>query len=192
MRLFLFLFLELTLFGKDVSIFDLSLHGKFCGKNTPYFLKQSKTNEADFLKNIEPIDIIDAACKEHDICYVTNGDFNEECDKELVRKARKIEIELEEKSCKMLTGAIIVFFETKNNNFIKVFESDYAIEKKVFEVSRISAKNIFDMASYSSDLALNYLYNKPVDYFFDYKNNKERFKEILQVFPARSYKCKTK
>jgi hypothetical protein len=50
---------------------SLGVYGNWCGPNHP--------------KNIEtadgPIDMLDASCKRHDLCYVEKGQYSCECDK---------------------------------------------------------------------------------------------------------------
>lgn len=55
-------------------------YGNFCGSGHPFVSATSANEELQLLAAIEPIDLIDKACKIHDMCYALYGTSNVECD----------------------------------------------------------------------------------------------------------------
>lgn len=190
MKFFLFFCMCFSLNANDVKdLFKFSFHGEFCGMDTPSLHSQTKEQEIQDLKNITPIDSIDKACQQHDICYVQRGYNDKSCDDELVAAVKTIEKKLVEKNCEMLTKSIVLFFDTKNENFFTEGTGSGSLDEKIVNATSSGAKNIVDFATYSGELALNFGFTRPMDYIFDSKNNKKRIKDFLQVLPPRSTKC---
>ena len=54
----------------------LLTYGNWCGAGHPKNIKEAG----------EPINLLDAACKAHDICYLVKGDMSCECDEEFNQK----------------------------------------------------------------------------------------------------------
>ncbi|HEV2742239.1 MAG TPA: hypothetical protein VGV91_03695 [Rubrobacter sp.] len=52
---------------------SLPVYGNYCG-----------LGHGDPTGNTPPIDAVDAACREHDLCYARLGDFDGRCDKDFV------------------------------------------------------------------------------------------------------------
>lgn len=91
-----------------------------------------------------------------------------------------------------MSKSIIYFFETKTDNPLTVFDSSDSLSDKILDMPTVTFNNMFDTASVSFTMAMNYGYTKPTNYIFDAKNNKERAKEVLQAFPPRFRECKLK
>ena len=185
----LFLLLQVALMGSDIGIFEVSFHGKFCGNNTPSVAAKTREEEIKLLKEIPAIDVIDEACKKHDICYLTRGDKDLTCDNDLVGEITKIQNKLKKKNCRVLAKAIIIYFDTVNYNPITILDSGDSIRDKAIDIPTISMDNMFNMASFSSDVMVNFGMTKPIGYVFDSKNNSDRKKEVLQLFPPKYKKC---
>jgi len=47
-------------------------------------------NAGDDPENPNPIDVVDAAAREHDICYFKNGKGNPECDRQFVKNLEDV------------------------------------------------------------------------------------------------------
>jgi hypothetical protein len=191
-KTFLTLLLSLSLHAIEFDIFEFSVHGNFCGKNIPDFDFKNRQEEVELLQKLPAIDIIDEACKKHDICYSQRGEHNLACDNELVAEIQTIKKRLTQKNCKILAKAIITYFDLVNHNPITVIESGGSVRKKITDVPTAGMENMFDMASFGGDMMINYSYAKPVDYIFDSKNNKQRRHEILQLLPPKDQKCEVK
>ena len=188
-KITLLLLLNISLFGTEFDVFEFSFHGKFCGNNIPSLDFKTHEEEVKLLKKIPAIDSIDEACKQHDICYSQKGEHDLSCDNELVHSMEIIRKKLKEQNCKVLAKAIITYFDLVNYNPITVLESGSSLQDKIVEVPTSGMENMFDLASFSGDMMINYTYSKPVDYVFDAKNNKERIKDIFQLFPPRDKPC---
>ena len=188
-KIILLSFLKISLFATEFDVFEFSFHGKFCGNNIPSLNFKTRAEEVQLLKKIPAIDSIDEACKQHDICYSKKGEHTLSCDNILVNDMEKIRKKLKEQSCKVLAKAIITYFDLVNYNPITVLESGSSLQKKIVELPTSGMENMFDMASFGGDMMINYTYSKPVDYIFDAKNNKERLKEVFQIFPPRDKPC---
>ena len=77
-------------------------YGCFCGREWPKptrlekekkFDSMSLPEKAEVLKyyfKIRPIDDIDLACRDHDVCYLINGDYNADCNKALMNQMKFI------------------------------------------------------------------------------------------------------
>ncbi len=182
--------LNINLFGLDLEMPGFALHGNFCGKDNPKINAKSNEEEIIRLDKIMPIDIIDSACKEHDICYVSNPSKHDVCDDALVLHMKDMEKKFLDKNCRLLTKAIRLYFDTKNTNPITLWDGDYSNNDKIKEMPTVAAQNMFDMGSIGTDLAINFMYSKPTGYIFDSKNNSQRKKEILQALPPRYKACK--
>lgn len=57
----------------------------------------------------EPIDYLDAQCKEHDLCYMEKGDFNCTCDQQLIAGIRKYYSRMKPKE-KVMAVVIVAYF----------------------------------------------------------------------------------
>ena len=180
---------KVTLLSAEFDIFEISFHGNFCGNNTPSFENKTPQEEKALLEKMPAIDIVDEACKRHDICYLSRGENDITCDNELVTRVQKVRKNLDKKSCRMLSKAIIIYFDTINYNPITIMRTDDTMKNKLRDMPIITAENMFNMASFSTDVAINFGYTKPVGYMFDSKNNTERRKEIFQMFPPRYKAC---
>lgn len=186
--------LHTLLFSGDLKldIYEFRFHGHFCGANLPLINTKNKREELQILNKIEPIDLLDAACKEHDICYLEKKTKKSTCDQRLVLDIRKFHNKLENRSCRRLSKSIRYFFTLKTENPITVLHSDDELEDKMFIMPAVAFTNMMDSASMSAVVGMNYGYRKPVGYLFDSKNNDERRKEILQIFPERFKVCTVK
>lgn len=60
----------------DKSGSGFIFYGNWCGPNHP----------PDMTKAAEPIDLLDAQCKTHDLCYFDKGDFDCGCDRAMVKE----------------------------------------------------------------------------------------------------------
>lgn len=190
--LFLLILLQSMLFSEELSLYNFRIHGNFCGANLPAVTTPDKTLELKILKTIRPIDNIDKACQQHDICYLYPSQGESKCDEQLIIDLQKIHHNLEDDSCTRLTKSIIYYFSIKTDNPFTVMDSDDSVGKKVREMPRVAFVNMMDSISMSSVMAMNYGYDKPVNYVFDSKNNSQRRKEIIQLFPSRFKECKLK
>jgi hypothetical protein len=54
-------------------LLSLPVYGNYCGRG-----------HGDRTGNTPPVDAVDAACREHDLCYARLGDFDGRCDRALV------------------------------------------------------------------------------------------------------------
>lgn len=190
-KIILVLLLNISLFGQDIDMFEISFHGNFCGNNTPKVHAKTTQEEIEALKKIPALDVIDEACKRHDICYLQRGDSDLSCDNELVNDIEAIRKKLEKQNCKILAKAIIIYFDTINYNPITIMDSHDSVKDKLLDIPSITSENMFRMGSFAGDMAINYGYSKPAGYIFDSKNNKERLKEIFQLFPPKNKVCTT-
>lgn len=181
--------LSMSLLGNDFDIFATAFHGHFCGKDTPKLNYSSPQDEIEKLSKIAPVDTIDAACKEHDICYLQRGSGSKSCDNELVLSMKRTYKKYHDKNCRVLSKAILLFFDTKNYNPITLMTDNYSTNDKIKDLPAVSAKNMFNMGSFMTDLAINYGYSKPTGYIFDSGKNSERNNEVLYVFPPRYKVC---
>lgn len=184
------IFLSISLFGIDLELPGFALHGNFCGKENPKINAKTDQEEIIKLDKIIPIDIIDSACKEHDICYLKNPKNHEICDDALSLQMKTMEKKFSDKNCRVLTKAIKLYFDTKNSNPITLWDEDYSNNDKLKEMPTVTAQNMFDIGSFGADLAINFMYSKPTGYLFDSENNSQRKKEIFQLLPPRYKVCK--
>ena len=180
--------LQTLSYGAEFYNYGFHFHGQFCGANIPNVQASSVKEEFKLLEKIKAIDPIDEACKEHDLCYLLNGD-KKTCDQELVLNIDKIHDKLENTACVRLSKFIRYYFTVKNDNFVKVLESDKSVRRKIVDVHSSSFRNMIDTASMSSVMMMNYAFDKPTGYLFDYKENSQRRKEVLQIFPPRYKAC---
>ncbi|MBC8237723.1 MAG: hypothetical protein H8E76_05780 [Helicobacteraceae bacterium] len=164
-------------------------HGNFCGDNIPNVKAKSKEEEFKILSAIKPIDIIDKACKKHDICYLQRGRDAVSCDNELVLEMENIHDKLNDDACKRFSQSIIYYFRIKNDNFITLLDSGESLSDKMIKLPSVSFKNAINTAQISSIAGVNYTISKPYGYIFDPKKNSQRRKEVLQIFPPRYKKC---
>ncbi len=75
---------------KDLADFR---YGCFCGQNYPDINRnQNETNEELIARyyEIKPIDDVDRACRDHDVCWIMNGEGNADCDHELIHQLTKV------------------------------------------------------------------------------------------------------
>lgn len=183
---------QTILFSTELYNNGFHFHGNFCGKEVPGVNANSRVEEFRMLNEIVPIDVIDKACKIHDLCYLKNGENNTECDKQLVVNIEKIHDSLEGESCRRLSKSIIYFFTLKTDNPIKVLESDDSTALKMAKIPTTSFRNMINTFSISATTAVNYGYSKPFGYVLDHKNNSERKDEVLQIFPPKNKVCKVR
>ncbi len=181
--------LNIALFGSGLDVFSSSFHGHFCGKETPKLDYANAKEEIKILSKIAPIDVIDEACKKHDICYLEKGSGNKSCDDQLVLSMKNMKKKFHNKNCRILSKAIVFYFDTKNYNPITLLNEDYSNNDKLKEMPILVAENMFDMGSLVTDMAINFGYSKPTGYLFDSKNNKQRRKEVFWIFPPRYKVC---
>ena len=191
LKLFLLIFIEISLYAFDVNSNGFKFHGNFCGDNIPNVHAKSKEEEFKILSQIEPIDIIDKACKKHDLCYLQRGRDSVSCDNKLVSEMREIHDTLNDDACKRFSQSIIYYFRIKNDNFITLLDSGDSFNDKMIKLPSVSFRNMLNTAQISSVAGVNYTISKPYGYIFDPKNNKTRRKEVLQIFPPRYKKCET-
>lgn len=93
----------------------LPIHGQFCGPKIPTLKTASKEDKLSELNRIPPIDLIDNACKHHDICYELNGYFNAECDIQLIDDIGDLlESKTSDMPCIALSIAILHYFKMAN------------------------------------------------------------------------------
>jgi hypothetical protein len=176
-------------FNLKMDILEFRFHGNFCGANLPLINQKTKEEEMYILNNILPIDLIDEACKKHDMCYLDTSSKKSVCDQRLVINIEKFHNKLKDKSCKRLSESIRYFFTLKTDNPLRAIHSDDSLKDKIFITPAVTFSNMINTASLASVLALNYVYHKPHGYIFDSKNNAQRRKEVLQVFPRRFKVC---
>jgi len=188
-KLLLFIFLQTSLYSFNLNSNGFKFHGNFCGDNIPNVNAKSKEEEFKLLSAIEPIDIIDKACKKHDICYLQRGRDAVSCDNELVLDMRNIHDKLKDDACKRFSRSIIYYFRIKNDNVVTLLDSGDSLGHKMVKLPSVSFRNMMNTASISKVAGVNYTISKPYGYIFDSKNNSIRRKEVLQIFPPRYKKC---
>lgn len=176
----------------EVEVYEFRFHGNFCGANLPLINKKSKDDEIQILKNIVPVDLIDQACKTHDICYLHTSTKKSVCDQRLVLELKSFNNKLEDRSCRRLNKSIRYFFTMKTDNPLSVIKSDNSLKEKMYLMPSVTLSNMVDSASMASIVAVNYIYRKPAAYLFNSDKNKERRKEVLQIFPKRFTVCSLK
>lgn len=189
LKLFLLIFIEISLYAFGVNSNGFKFHGNFCGDNIPNVNAKSQEEELRLLNAIEPIDIIDKACKKHDICYIQRGRDAVSCDDALVLDMKNIHAKLKDDACKRFSQSIIYYFRIKNDNVVTLLDSGNSLEHKMVKLPSVSFANMMNTASISSVTGVNYTVSKPYGYIFDAKNNTQRRKEVLQIFPPRYKKC---
>lgn len=93
----------------------IPIHGNFCGPNIPTINSTTVNLQVNELEKIVPIDVVDSACKDHDICYVKKGYFNYECDKALIDAIDSLlKYKDSDISCAAMNVAIIDYFKLSN------------------------------------------------------------------------------
>ncbi|MDB2562278.1 hypothetical protein N9X61_01600 [Sulfurimonas sp.] len=188
-KVLLVVFIQMSLYAVDMKNNGFKFHGKFCGDNIPNVQAQSNEEEYKILSAIEPIDVIDGACKKHDLCYLKRGRDAVSCDEDLVLEVKKIYPKLNDEACQRFSQSIIFYFKTKNDNIVTLLDSGDSLSDKIIKLPSVSFRNMMNTASISSVAGINYTMTKPYGYIFDSRNNKERIKEVLQIFPPRYKKC---
>lgn len=191
-KLCLLILSPMLLYAVNFGEYEFKFHGKFCGDNIPDVRANSKDEEFRLLSKIEPIDVIDSACKKHDLCYVTRGNDDETCDSELVYEMKNIHDKLETKDCRRFAQSIIYYFKIRNDNPYTLVDNHGSLKDKAVKMPSVTFRNMMNTASFSKMTTINYAFQKPVGYIFDSKNNSERRKEVLQIFPPRYKKCNIK
>ncbi len=63
------------------SMMSMPMHGNWCGPGHP---------SNGFRASLSPIDPVDAACREHDLCYIAAGPLNCRCDIQLMGRLRHL------------------------------------------------------------------------------------------------------
>lgn len=92
-------------------------HGEFCGMNVPDTKGKSTYEISDILKfQKQPIDDIDAACQNHDICYADKGFGDRGCDEALIKELYSLGTLFNDPSCNTLVGEISAYFNIKTLN----------------------------------------------------------------------------
>jgi hypothetical protein len=85
--------------------------GNFCGKSYPDLGGGSPEEMLAALEAIEPVDDIDAACRDHDRCYLERGLHTLACDDALVRQTMRMRFEgPDRRACARLADQIGRFF----------------------------------------------------------------------------------
>jgi hypothetical protein len=85
--------------------------GNFCGKSYPDLGEGSSAERLAALQAIEPVDDIDAACREHDRCYIERGQHTLDCDDALVRQLLRMRFDgPDRRACARLADQIGRFF----------------------------------------------------------------------------------
>jgi hypothetical protein len=85
--------------------------GNFCGKSYPDLGAGTPAERLAALEAIEPVDDIDAACREHDRCYLERGMHALACDDALVRRVQTLRFEgPDRRACRRLADQIGRFF----------------------------------------------------------------------------------
>lgn len=85
--------------------------GNFCGKSYPDLGGGSREQRLATLATIAPRDDIDAACRDHDRCYLEHGMHTLGCDDELVRDLHMLRFEgPDRRACRRLADQIGRFF----------------------------------------------------------------------------------
>ena len=85
--------------------------GNFCGKSYPDLGTGTPEERLAALLAIEPVDDIDAACREHDRCYLEHGMHALRCDDALVRRVQTMRFEgPDRRACGRLADQIGRFF----------------------------------------------------------------------------------
>ncbi|MFT5662129.1 MAG: hypothetical protein ACI9TV_002777 [Sulfurimonas sp.] len=177
------------MFGVSFGKYEFKFHGHFCGDNIPNVQANSRDEESRLLKKIEPIDIIDKACKKHDLCYLQRGDESVSCDEELVLDMKNMHDNLASEDCRRFSHSIIYYFKIRNDNSFTLLNNHGSLKDKAIKFPSTTFRNMMNTASFSKVTAVNYGLSKPYGYIFDSKNNSERKKEVLQIFPPRYKKC---
>ena len=89
-------------------------HGTCCGALVPGESTGKK------LEDIQPIDQIDLACKQHDICYRDKGYFNSECDDPFYKRLAYLYYKTKSNErCKRLTYSLMIPFMAKSDDYEK-------------------------------------------------------------------------
>jgi hypothetical protein len=85
--------------------------GNFCGKSYPDLGNGTTEERLTALLAIEPVDDIDAACRDHDRCYLEIGMHALRCDDALVRQMHSLRFEgADRRACRRLADQIGRFF----------------------------------------------------------------------------------
>lgn len=90
----------------------MPIHGNFCGQNIPTVRITTREATINELLRIPAIDVVDQACKNHDICYVYNYNNKLGCDNFLVMKMDEYLVR-KSSTCYHLAVAISGFFRGK-------------------------------------------------------------------------------
>jgi hypothetical protein len=188
-KIFLLILLQVSLFGVTFGEYEFKFHGHFCGNNIPNVQANTKDEEYKLLNQIQAIDIIDQACKKHDLCYLQRGDENVSCDEALVVDMKNIHDTLASEDCRRFSHSIMYYFKIRNDNSFTLLNNHGSIKEKAIKLPSTTFRNMMHTASFSKVATLNYVFSKPYGYIFDSKNNSQRKKEVLQIFPPRYKKC---
>lgn len=93
--------------GRDVAW----VWGNFCGKGYPALAPGTLAEQREALLGIVPADTIDAACRDHDLCYLERGDHHKRCDDALIRTMYRMRFDgPERRACARLADQIGRFF----------------------------------------------------------------------------------
>lgn len=97
----------------------IPVHGNWCGPNHPKNIEDDP----------EPLDELDEACKEHDLCYARRGYTNEHCDTFLMHTLRHTEWD-SVKQC-IIAETIQLYFST-SPSFRPFADWDFKVEPSSF------------------------------------------------------------
>ena len=87
---------------EQISDFSFPIYGNYCGPFHP-----------PIGMNPVAINDIDLACQNHDICYESNGYFNEICDMEIIENLKSINPNSESEK---LARKLLIFYFQKTKN----------------------------------------------------------------------------
>lgn len=102
-------------------------YGNFCGKGYPYSGKSDPEEDLKFLADIEPYDLLDKACKIHDMCYDETPNNHKLCDDQLTHNLDLIEKNMTSQECQALWATVYDFSSSNNNNFLKAIRSPFFV-----------------------------------------------------------------
>lgn len=158
----------------------IPIHGNFCGQNIPTVNITTPTATINELLAIPAIDVIDEACKKHDICYVNNE--KKKCDHELVNNIKNSNYN---HRCTSLANQIWQAFHVKT--FGHTGEILRKNDPTTGDVISIIPRLYTDAAALAFNaISLPYMYTAlpVVNSIGAIAGNEKEF-----VFPDRYYKC---
>jgi uncharacterized protein YceK len=172
------------------------VHGYFCGKDIPNLPEGSADAQIKYLESIEPIDVIDDACKKHDICFMRNESIHE-CNKKLWgdmnnlierrRKGENSSISMNTKECDDLVRDIASYAMYHAGGFTGEYVRNIkTLPSAVESVLKLPVVVVLDgiLLSFEAFIAMLGL---PVDRFPDRFFRCEPSEELAQIIHARGY-----